>query len=224
MAGTANNLVGVIAGTPVDTEFGRRFLAERGWRTLEYAAAQTPEEQDFLQRRHPQALIASCERAMQDMVAQGASLLVVYCSSLSTVLPLGNLARDLHTKIVSPLDFYRSISAEYQKFALLAANAVGLQGAGQVIRRHNPGALLHGLHDLDLVVRIEKGLSPEKALTSDVYTFLREAETHCDVLVLACTHFPYLTATLRAKTALPVRDVNGWLWSVVVDGKTRSVA
>lgn len=204
-------LAGVIAGTRHDTELGQALLRRLGWRTLACATARTPAEQDLLQRRHPHVLQALCAHALDEMAAQGAEQIIIYCSSLSSVLDLPALRRASAVAVHTPLDAYAEVARAHARIAVLAANAVGLAGAIGVLRAERPDADIHGMHDLPLVCALERGEAPAQAIDAPLRSFIEHATCCCDALLLACTHFPAIAEYLASLTGLPVYHFDTWL-------------
>lgn len=208
---SAKPLAGIIAGTQRDTELGRKLLHDLGWRTTACATARTPAEQDLLQRRHRHVLQGMCEQAVDEMATEGAEQIVIYCSSLSSALDLSALRGAYSIPVRTPLDFYAEVAKQHPRIAVLAANAVGLAGAMNVLQGERANADIHGMHDLALVCALERGDEPAQAMSASLLRFFNHVRHRCDAVLLACTHFPLIAADVARLTNLPVYHVNAWL-------------
>lgn len=209
-------LAGVIAGTPVDTALGEQYLRELGWDVVSHAISQTPQAQNELQHQQPQLLRKTCLDEISRMKQCGAELVLIFCSSLSSVLNIAALRDSVQLPIYTPLDFYAKIANSYENFAVLAANAIGLKGAEASINAKNKYATLVGLHNISIVRQIEEGVIPEQIIKDnalDAFTLIAE-KTHCECIVLACTHLPYIKSAIETLTKLPVLDINTGLLPV----------
>lgn len=203
-------IAAVIAGTLIDTALGVTYLNRLGFDCLSYAAGRDPKEQSFLQNNHPDLLQQACLRNAQDMARAGAKFVLIYCNSLSASLNLDEFKAQLPIPVVTPMDVYQSIAMCFQRFAIVAANAVGLLGADAAIRRRNPRAVTFGYHDIEIVRRIEQQC-PAATIIKDsgLVDFLSMAkEQNVDLVLLACTHYPYLTPEIQALCAMPVMDID----------------
>lgn len=204
-------LAAIIAGTHHDTELGQDLLRRLGWRTLACAMARTPTEQDMLQRRHPHMLQALCAHAIDEMDEQGAERVIIYCSSLSSVLDLPTLRCTSGIPVHTPLDSYAEVARNHARIAVLAANDIGLAGAIRVLRAERADAEIHGMHDLPLVCALERGEAPDQVIDASLLSFMEHAKRRCDALLLACTHFPVIADYLADLTRLPIYHYNHWL-------------
>lgn len=208
---SATPLAGLIAGTQGDTELGQNFLHQLGWRTLVCATARTPAEQDLLQRRYPPVLQGLCLHAVNEMAQQGAEQVIIYCSSLSSVLDLQALRGASAIPVRTPLDSYAEIARLHSRIAVLAANALGLAGVTKVLQGERPNVDIQGMHDLGLVCALERGKPSAQAIEASLRKFLEKAARCCDAVLLACTHFPLIAEEVAHITDLPVYHVNTWL-------------
>lgn len=208
---SATHLAGIIAGTQRDTELGQKLMHSLGWRTVACATARTPAEQDLMQRRHRPVLQGLCRHALDEMAAQGAEQVIIYCSSLSSALDLPALRRMSAVPLHTPLDFYAQVAKQHSRVAVLAANAVGLAGGIRALQSERANADIHGMHDLALVCAIERGDDPAHAMSASLLRFFEHARRSCDAVLLACTHFPVIADDVARLTNLPVYHVNTWL-------------
>lgn len=208
---------GVIAGTPVDTALGVNYLEHLGYRTLSFPAGRSPKEQSFLQQYHPNLLQQLCLRKAQDMAQAGAQFILIYCNSLSATLDLNALRTQLNIPLITPMDVYQTLAMQYQRFAIVAANAIGLLGADTAIMRHNPAAWTLGYQNIEIVRRIEQQKPPEAIIAgSGLREFINIAVIeHADLILLACTHYPCLTPSLQSLSAIPVIDIDMSLADVI---------
>lgn len=206
---TNSILAGVIAGTAYDTNLGARYLEKLGWQVTQFAISDSPEKQSALQHHNVPLLQEICLQKMLDMEKSGVELILIYCSSLSSVLNLSALRSAIRVPICTPLDYYVEIANTFSNFAVMAANARGLTGFECSISKVNPQARIVGFHDINIVRQIEQGKSVNKIIKENgIEYFLSIIESnHCQCLVLACTHYSYLLNEILAKSKLPVLDL-----------------
>lgn len=215
-------LAGVIAGTPFDTDLGSNFLQRLGWQVIPFAAGRNPEEQDFLQGQHPEMLQQLIMQQALNLQARGVQFVLLYCNSLSSVLDLDYLQQNLRVPLITPFDTYKDLALHYRRYAVIAANAVGLRGVERTFKRYNTSAFILGYHNIDLVRAIESRIEASDLIaSSSLASFIELALAgNTEVIVLACTHFPCLTKDLAAMTSLPVFNIDQGL-ARAIDAKIR---
>jgi glutamate racemase len=176
--------------------------------------------------RDPRMLQQRCRQQIISMAREGAEFVVIYCSSLSSVLDIAALQSDAAIPVITPLDVYQRVAGHYSRIALLAANAAGLRGAETAILRENPRAQVMGLQSIRLVYQIEQGIPAGQIVRDNqLAEFVKMADTaDSEVIVLACTHFPCLTPALSALTSLPLVDMNIGLAERLSEIRSQSVA
>jgi glutamate racemase len=211
-----------IAATPVDTRFGARFLDTIGITSISTSLTATPEEQTQLQLLAPPLLQKRCADVFLSARTQGATFGVIYCNSLSSVLDLPALQKNAEMRIITPFDVYRRIAPQYRSFACIAANASGLEGVKRQLYHYHPTIRSIGFENLAIVTAIEAEEDPDIILArSGIREFLSVAEaSSMDVLLLACTHFPYITNAVktycrRRNYSINVLDIDMGLEQVI---------
>lgn len=198
-------MIGIIAGTPVDTAFGVALVKKVSSSYVSFAISQTPEEQTSFQ------VLPSADKqrylvdVLQGFKEQGVSQVLVYCNSLSRSVNFDALAKALSLPIITPLHFYRQLALSYQSMGLLAANAQGSAGIERVITLQNPHSRVHAVSSLDWVDAIEEGMAPQEMLdqlglkeTIGLFEALK-----VDAIIFGCTHFPYFLEVYQAQASLP---------------------
>ncbi len=205
---TQNNPVAVLAGTPVDTQMGADLLKSHGIQALCFPVSRFPLEQAAFQVKSSEEkrsiLLSILRKAMSD----GCESAMVYCNSLSGSTDFSSLAQELGIHIVTPMNAYGTIARLYSRLAIVAYNGQALAGIDTAMVRSNPDILLFPAGVPGVTIDIEAGFSPDEIIRRNhLDTLLCYFEQcDCDALVLGCTHFPYLTVSLRAYTKLPLLD------------------
>ena len=135
--------IGVIAGTPVDTQMGVDFVKKEGFEAVGYATASSPEEQNRLQFLEPKYLTLKVLDIIKDFENQGIYRIMIYCNSLSAAVDIQYI-RSMQPKslIVTPLDIYQNLATKYKKIILWAANGQCLSAIEHIFYQQNPSMIL----------------------------------------------------------------------------------
>lgn len=205
---TGEELIAVLAGTPVDTRMGVDCLTAAGLGGLAFPLASDPRRQTAFQISSREEKEAAVLGVLRQAMAQGCRKAFVYCNSLSSSVDFGPLAAATGLHIVTPLDVYRALAPRYRRLGLIAANAQGLAGIERTLLSANPALDLLGAAMLPAVESIEAGVPPEELVERHHLSELAEWFRRCgmEALVLGCTHFPYFKEALAARTSLPLID------------------
>jgi glutamate racemase len=200
--------IAVLAGTPVDTQMGVDVLAAANLSGLAFPLASNPWEQTAFQISSPDEKWAKTLQVLHTAQAQGCEKAFVYCNSLSASVDFSALAAETGMKIVTPLDVYRQLAANYQRLGFIAANAQGLAGIEKALLSANPNLELRSAGLLPVVLSIEAGLPPEQLVDQHHLVALVNWFESCgaEALLLGCTHFPYFKEELAQRTLLPLID------------------
>ena len=200
--------IAVLAGTPVDTQMGMDVLHSAGLHGLAFPLANDPWEQTAFQISSSEEKRNKVRSVLRNAQTQGCRNVLVYCNSLSASVDFPPLAEETGLHIVTPLDVYRQLAAQYRRLALIAANAQGLAGIERTLLSANPNLELRSAGLLPVVLSIESGMPPEELVTSHQLDTLAAwfADCGAEALILGCTHFPYFKAALSQRTALPLID------------------
>ncbi|MDR1193307.1 MAG: aspartate/glutamate racemase family protein [Peptococcaceae bacterium] len=200
--------IGVLAGTPVDTEMGVRLVGRWGYEGLPAATAGNPAEQAYYQMFDRARLQALCLEKIRALTAMGAAAALIYCNSLSCALDLPALRQASPVPVVTPLEAYEKIAPEYEHVGIIAANGQSLHGLEAVFYRARPAIRVSGASLLTIVNGIEAGRPPARLVEGEG---LREVclgllKTGALCIVLGCTHFGYFRAELAGSLPAPVLD------------------
>jgi glutamate racemase len=196
--------VAVIAGTPYDSGLGADLLRAQGVVATPYPMAGSPDEQDSLQDRAPEALAATFHGLLDELRQQQVELAMLFCSSLSSVVNHD----DTVLPVVSPLTIYREILPQLRSSLVLAGNAHALLGVERTTRLISPGHRMLGVSDPMLVRGIENGDPAAAFAASQLQSTLRRAEQlGLEAVILACTHFATIGPAIASCCDLPVIDV-----------------
>ncbi|MEN1761541.1 aspartate/glutamate racemase family protein [Anoxynatronum sibiricum] len=206
---STNFPVGLIGGTHFDAHLGEVFFQQQGVPTIAIGISDTPEEASALQILSPiklhRLVVTEMNRLKQD---HGIQTVCLYCNSLSAAIDPPAAAKETGLRVITPLDVYRLGADRYRRIGLMAANCQSLGGIEKVILTQNEAAQVIGAAMLEIAVEIEKGTDPREILRSfgllQLVRFFEAAAV--EVLILGCTHFPYLKASLEGVTAIPLLD------------------
>ena len=200
--------IGVIAGTPIDTQMGIDYILSKGTEAIGFACSRSASEQNEMQILHKEELLQTAINGCLDMVQQGAQGIFVHCNSLSGAIDLEAFKAALPVPVVTPLDIYKLCAKKYSRLSVLAANGQSLSAIEHTILGANPDCMVFGAGILPLVVAIESGMSPadiHKSMKLKQLTDCFEA-IGCDALILGCTHFPYIAEEISAAVSVEVID------------------
>lgn len=215
-------VVGVIAGTPVDTVFGLSLLKKHGIKAIGYPMSDSPQEQTCVQVLSRDELTKKLIVEIQNLVQQGVGAIVIYCNSLSGAVDLTYVRQKSCLPVFSPIDSYVKLSRQYVDLAVFAANGQSGAHIEKMLLKGNGEARITGLNLLKVVEDIEKELPADKivykhGLNSIILAFFQAG---VEILILGCTHFDYLYDELvlllgADKVFLPaniiVAELNSWL-------------
>lgn len=199
--------IGVIAGTPVDTQMGVDFVKKEGFEAVGYATASSPEEQNRLQFLEPKYLTLKVLDIIKDFENQGIYRIMIYCNSLSAAVDIQYI-RSMQPKslIVTPLDIYQNLATKYKKIVLWAANGQCLSAIEHIFYQQNPSIDIMGVSMLPVIKAIEEGGPPKTIIEKfDLFSLcIEKFKPHC--LILGCTHLPYLQTELFKGLSVPIID------------------
>lgn len=200
--------VAVVAGTPVDTKMGVEFLTSKGIIAVGFSVSISPEEQSKIQILSPLDLEETVRNIIEKIKYEMINTILVYCNSLSAAVDMARLSREEGIRIITPFDIYKKIAFNYNNIGVLAANNKSSAGIEKVIQSVNPNCNVIGIAILPMVVDIEKGISAGIIVGKFALSNLMEFYTiiKVDVIILGCTHFPYLYDELKKCTPIPILD------------------
>ena len=201
--------VGVIAGTSVDTNMGVACLEKAGIKAVGLDVIDDPLKNTSAQVLNPEGLEREMELKIKGLIDNySIGSVIIYCNSLSTAVNLGRLRAKAKVPVVTPLETYAEVAGRYNRVGIMAANCQALAGIEKTILEVNERIYITGTAFIMLVVAIEKKYSPAKIIREygllEVLDFYRKLNT--EVLVLGCTHFPYLKEELAKFTDIHIYD------------------
>ncbi|MBR4935121.1 MAG: aspartate/glutamate racemase family protein [Anaerotignum sp.] len=198
--------IGVIAGTPVDTQMGVDYIVSKGHEAVGFACSKSASEQNEMQILHKEELLKIAIEGCLDMVKQGAQGIFVNCNSLSGAIDMDTLKKEVPVCVVTPLDIYRICAEKYQRLAVMAANGQSLSAIERTILGANPECSVFGAGILPLVIAIETEKTSEEIYQELAIRKLTECfeAIGCDALILGCTHFPYIEKEVRENIGVEV--------------------
>lgn len=198
--------IGVIAGTPVDTQMGVDYILSKGCDAVGRACSENPEKQTEMQVLHKEELAKLVVKLCNEMISEGASGIFVNCNSLSGAIDLNYVRANLSVKVVTPLDVYAECASSFKSLSVIAANGQSLAAIEKVIMSKNSSCLVFGAGILPLVIAIEAGKNPHEIYNDLKIKLLTDSlvAMGCDALVLGCTHFPYVLEDIENNITVPV--------------------
>ncbi len=200
--------IGVIAGTPVDTQMGVDFLQGKGIKAIGYQTANSPMEQHQLQLLDKAGLYNIVREIIFRAKEDGIKKFFVYCNSLSATVDMDILSRESEALIVTPFSVYKDIAQDYSKILILAANGQSCAKIESILLEANNNLKMWSISALPLVEEIENKILPEEIFDRlSLAKILQWAEDNSfDVILLGCTHFPYIKDVLLKNTRIPIID------------------
>lgn len=207
------NSIAVIWWTPYDTNAWVIFLQNIWYdEILSFPIANTPDKQNELQFNNPWLLYEICLKICIDCSKSWINKMVIYCNSLSSVLDINKLSKDSNINIITPLPVYEILGKNYKNICILAANSSWAQIAEKYINiKWNKNII--SIWFLDIVKKIESWFPVKKILKethlSEIIIFLESQSV--ELILLSCTHFPYMTKELQKLTFIKVLDLDDWL-------------
>lgn len=205
--------IGVFAGTKVDTQMGVELLKSRGFETLSYPMAATPQEQTNLQYFSKTELEKLFEENALDAIKNGAEKIFIYCNSLSAAIDYETIENNIGIPVITPLETYKKLPKEVRNVAIIAANGISAYRIDEIITRHNLDVNTISIGNLSIVESIEEGTSPEEILRLlnldgmiEYFQGINDERYKIDSILLGCTHFPYLKEEIEKITDLNIID------------------
>lgn len=204
--------VGVIGGTPKDTELGVEYYESNGMVVYGEVIALTPQEQTILQYLSREELTDRVMKAVDRLKERNIDIVLIYCNSLSCSIGIGFLRAYAEIPIITPLDIYREIASQYSYsiFGILAANGNSVAGIERVLREVNKNAEAITYANLRVVQDIENRLPPLDIIRLHSVDKLIEimASDGAEMIILGCTHYVYLynDLSLSFQFSVPILD------------------
>ncbi|WP_407647612.1 Asp/Glu/hydantoin racemase [Clostridium brassicae] len=203
-----NFKVGVIAGTPIDTEMGVDFLMSKGIDAYAYPVSSCPQEQSELQILSPAELTNKIRDIIKNIKYEKIDKIMVYCNSLSAAVDMDRLSTEENIEIITPLHVYKNIASKYKSIGVLAANNKSAAGIESIVQNVNSKCNVIGIGMLPVVIDIENGVPSkeivEKFSLKNIIEFYNSIQV--DTLILGCTHLPYIYEELKKIALVPILD------------------
>ena len=213
--------IGVMAGTPIDTQMGVEYIQSKGHDAIGFACSKDAAEQNEMQILHKEELLEIAINGCLDMVKQGAEGIYVYCNSLSGAIDMDKLKITVPVFVITPLDIYKMCADKYNRLAVIAANGQSLAGIERTILAANPECTVFGAGLLPMVVEIESATP-----SADIYNnFQLKKMTDsfvaigCDALILGCTHFPYVEKEITDGISVEVINPSDRMLDVLIQNR-----
>ena len=206
--GRCFQMIAVLAGTPIDTSMGVKFVEENGFEAKGYSVSRTPEEQSLLQVVYPEKLYLMVHDIIATAKSIGIETVFVYCNSISAAVDMDKISRELDIQIITPLHIYVELGNAYNCLGVIAANNQSTHGIERSIQEKHQETHVIGTGMLKLVNAVESGVSPKELI--EFYHLVEllnfYANAGCEAVILGCTHFSYFYEELRKVSPLPLID------------------
>ena len=205
--------IGVFAGTPVDTDFGKDIFERAGFYVISFALAKSPSEQTDLQYYHKKELEQNIAKKSLEMQRSGVEKIVIYCNSLSSAVDYKSISKKTGIQILTPLEAYENLPKSVKSIALITANGISAYKIDSVIRNSRSDIHTVTYSNLGLVEQIERRLEPRQIINEQnigglIYYLenISSDKYKIDSILLGCTHFPYLKEEIKKITKLNIID------------------
>ncbi|NLY45125.1 MAG: Asp/Glu racemase [Tissierella sp.] len=200
--------IGVIAGTPMDTQMGVDFLEGKGINAIGYSVSNNPKEQSRLQLLSKDKLYNIVIQIVFKAKSQGINKIFVYCNSLSAAIDMNKVSKETDTLVITPFIAYRDIAKDFSKLLIFAANGQSCAKIEEILEESNEDIRIWSISALPLVEEIETHSSPmeiyDKLAMDHILNWAKINKI--EGILLGCTHFPYLADILLNKTRIPIID------------------
>lgn len=193
-----NKKVGVIAGTLVDTQMGIKILGDHNIIGYGSPISISPLEQTQLQYLCKDELNKKVMDSIDFLKTKQVDSIMIYCNSLSSSIDIPYIKKYAQIPLVTPLDIYVEIATNYDTFGLIAANGNSLSKIEKIICKHNSNGRVISYGNLQIIDDIENNISPKQIIDDHSINNLFHImeKDGAEVIILGCTHFPYLYTNL----------------------------
>ena len=203
-----NTLIGVIGGTPIDSNMGVEFLKNRGYKSIALPISKNAKEQSRMQILSKEELYKQVLKVAKRGKDLGVNSLFVYCNSLSAAVDMDKIEEEVKVKLVTPFVAYEKIGKNSKSILVLAANGQSCAKIESLLEASNNKLEIWSMSALPLVEKIEENVGARKVFDDlNIEYILRWAEKNMvENIVLACTHFPYIKDILEGNTSINIID------------------
>ena len=218
--------VAVIAGTPVDTRMGVEFLEQKSRRegdrltALYLPVSGNCDDQTRFQYSSPEEKRRRMDEIFSEAMEEGVKDFFIYCNSLSGAFDFESYAAEKGVRVYTPLQIYRKFAGDYGRVGVVAANNISAHNIEKTMLAANPDIYVIGSGNMAIVSAIESGEAPDKIVRNcgiDHMVYYMEA-CGCEVLILGCTHFPYLKDEVCSICSIPLIDPADEMYDSIVAG------
>lgn len=203
-----SELIGVIAGTPIDTQMGVDFLTGKGLNARGYPISNNAKDQNEIQLLSKDMLHNKVVSIVESAKNENVKSIFVYCNSLSAAVDMDRVSDETDTFVVTPFTAYEKLGNKYSSLFILAANGQSCAKVESILIESNKDIRLWSLSSLPMVEAIETKDLPGsifKDLGLDLI-FKWVEMNKFEAIILACTHFPYLTEVIKKNISIPIID------------------
>lgn len=209
--------IGVIAGSPSDSEMGAAYFAGRGLEVEQGSVADDAAGAVEFSAKDENFKEEVMNGVIGELKAKGCEALCIYCNALGAAVDTKKLSEENGIRIVTPFDAYRLLGQDYDVIANLSAATGALAKFEECVKEVNAGADIRGIYMLSMTKPIEEGRDPAEIMeefgVADYISFCEKSG--CECIILSCTHFPYLLGEMKKLTKLPVIDPADTMYELV---------
>lgn len=212
-------IVGVIAGTPTDTAFGVNFLDKNHIKSFGIAVSENPQDQTQLQALNRRELTYKTLNIIEQLINQGANLIMIYCNSLSGAIDLAFIRKKINIPLVCPFDVYNKLIGQYKKIGIFAANCQSCANIEHFFLSNDSNIKVIGVGNIQIVDDIENSFSPQQIINHHSLVNMGNAleMSGVEVLILACTHFNYFYEILQANLNLKIFEPSNQMIEFLIE-------
>jgi len=185
-------VIGVIGGTPFDTQLGVNQILKLGLHTVfGYPISQTPNSQTLLQANQ-KSLELHITKAIDELLLKNVSCILIYCNSISSAIDINKIkSRYKDIIIITTNDIYEKIKISNNNVGLITANTQCAGNIEKIILKNNVRCQVIGIGMLPIVKAIESGKEGKSII--ETYDLIRLCKffsnNSCSEIILGCTHF-----------------------------------
>jgi len=215
-----DKLVGVLAGTPIDTQMGVDFLLKKGISAKGYPVSRNAKEQSDEQNFSKEELYRKVETIVKGAIDDGVWRIFVYCNSLSAAVDIEGMSKSIGIKMITPFVAYGDYGKDYSSLFVMAANAQSCLKIENILQSANKDLNIWSLSSLPLVEAIETNKKPVEIYENlGIEYILKWVEANnIEGIVMGCTHFPYIYNVLQENTSIAVLDPAEKMLQILLQG------
>ena len=121
------------------------------------------------------------------------------------------LQRESNITIITPIKVYEEVWKKYENIFIIAANSIWAVLAEKEISKYWRNIV--SMWYLEVVKKIELQMSPKEIIKKlNIKKLIEFIELNkFDIILLSCTHFPYIKDYLQSISKIDIIDLNDWI-------------